>query len=205
MLMVRYGPRSGEGDFLSIEHCLLWDRLDAFRKIFGYSIPSWGSLRKIKRFVGDDKVLSIMDGLGLWSALMKKVGLDVTSTDIKKTGRHYTVEQFTRTWIEIQAMDCLTAVDSFADCNVLFMSWAPLNDTAANAVRRFRGNKIIYIGEGMNGCTGNDELHQMLEAQWENVKWSYRGKCQFIDEISYIDIPNWYGIHDVIFCYTRKT
>jgi hypothetical protein len=59
----------------------------------------------------------------------------------------------------------------------------------ANCLKNYRGNTVIYIGEDAGGCTGNDEFHGILDREFKLINTQ--------------EIPQWYGIHDVMFVYRR--
>jgi hypothetical protein len=63
---------------------------------------------------------------------------------------------------------------------------------AADALRAYQGNTVIYIGEGSSGCTGDEEFHNMLEKEWDTPKG---GACPMVQ---------WWGLHDWITIYHRK-
>ena len=71
------------------------------------------------------------------------------------------------------------------------MSWPPYdNPMAYESLKAFRGNKIIYIGEGSGGCTGCDKFHNEL-----NNNWNAMGT---------VGIPSFDGIYDQLYLYGRK-
>lgn len=78
-----------------------------------------------------------------------------------------------------------------ADRRALMLCWPPYSDAfASDALKAFRGNLLVYIGEGAGGCTGDDAFHQMLDADWNFER--------------NVAIPQWDGIHDSVMIYRRK-
>jgi len=61
---------------------------------------------------------------------------------------------------------------------------------AYETLKAFKGNKIIFVGEGKGGCTGCDNFFQELEKNWT--------------ETDYISIPHWLGMHDSLMFFVRK-
>jgi hypothetical protein len=61
---------------------------------------------------------------------------------------------------------------------------------ATESLRHYTGDLVIYVGEGDGGCTGDNEFHRILREQWR--------------EISVVHIPQWDGLHDVMFMYQRR-
>ncbi|OBJ27708.1 hypothetical protein A5621_26155 [Mycobacterium colombiense] len=51
----------------------------------------------------------------------------------------------------------------------LFPSWPPHDqDVGARILLAYNGNRLIYVGDGRGGGTG-DQMHQILETQWAEV------------------------------------
>lgn len=74
----------------------------------------------------------------------------------------------------------------------LFLCWPPYDEPmAAECLQHYAGNRLVYIGEGDGGCTGDDAFHEMLEQEWEEVA-SHR-------------LIQWEGIHDWATVYDRVT
>lgn len=157
-----------------------------YSKIFGWSIPSVSALEKIKEFVGTDTVLEIAAGRGFWSALLKSIGMNVIATSIAD-GHYYSAADMEKTWLDIELLDCVEAVNKYSDANCLFISWG--NGQLYKSLREFKGNKLIVIGEGLDGCT--DALDE------NDNEFGFELK-------EFVEIPVWWGIHDVVHIFTRK-
>ncbi len=97
-----------------------------YAKIFGWSIPSVSALEKIKEFVDTDTVLEIAAGRGFWSALMKSIGMNVIATSIAD-GHYYSANDMEKTWLNVELLDCVEAVNTYSDANCLFISWVMVN------------------------------------------------------------------------------
>lgn len=54
---------------------------------------------------------------------------------------------------------------------------------------QYKGDTVIYIGEGRGGCTGDDSFHEKLKFEYKlvDVYW----------------IPQHFGIHDQLYIYKR--
>jgi hypothetical protein len=71
------------------------------------------------------------------------------------------------------------------------LCWPPYADgMAQQALARYEGARVIYIGEGEGGCTGDDVFHAALAEQWK-LAASY-------------EIPQWDGLHDDVRVYVRR-
>lgn len=159
--------------------------------IFGWSIPCKSALEEVKNFVKDDLVLEIAAGRGLWSALMRSVGINVICTSIID-GEYYNKEQMEKTWTDIELLDCEKAVEKYRGANCLFLSWGSGN-SLYKALDNFIGHYLIVIGE-LNGCT--DDLR--------NTDDSYtRYDFDFV-LVKEVDIPQWPGMKDKMYFYSRS-
>jgi len=165
-------------------------RRHEFTGNYAWAVPTKEAIEKIRAFVGSGKVLEIGSGLGLWAKLLKDEGIHVTPTDFKGQRKNFGMKEVEHT--EVHDMGHMRAMEMFgAGHDVLMMIWPPYDDSmAAEALERFKGDKLIYIGESGGGCTGDDRFHQLLDETW--------------NEKETVDIPQWDGIHDALFLYERK-
>jgi hypothetical protein len=160
-----------------------------FREKWGHSWPSYESLRKISKFVGEGRVIDAGCGRGLWSALLflskkRVVAIDNFENPI------YKAENCLVTPIQAEAEEWIEMFGGPDD--VLFMSWPPhWGDMASSCLSAHRGSKLIYIGEGWGGCTADDEFFDMLDKGW-NVVGEY-------------PMENFQGIEDSLSLCIRKT
>lgn len=175
-------------------------RRDVFIDRFSWAVPDKLSIQEIATFIGDDKCLEIGAGKGLWAYLLSLEYINITAVDnfndkemdddfrielIKEIKYHnlpmnmliYKLKQY----FNVEKLDGYKALNKYNDHNVLFLCWPRLNFT-----NKFKGNKIIYIGESDNpyipGVPNKKE--------WNLVK--------------VIDNPRWLGLHDRIELYERK-
>ena len=72
------------------------------------------------------------------------------------------------------------------------MSWPPYDEPigAEVAKRMLPGSVLFYIGEGYGGCTGCDQLHAILNEQF--------------DRLDNVHIPRFDGMHDSLMIYRKK-
>jgi SAM-dependent methyltransferase len=138
-------------------------------------------------------------GTGYWARLLTDVGAHVIAVDanppLEKANHWHRSEAgltkqpaVIRHFTDIIRGDAAT-FDVPAD-HTLMLCWPPRDNMAAEALARYQGNHVIYVGE-YDGCTGNDTFHEMLAVQWNQVA-CYR-------------IPQWEGLHDDVRVYARKS
>jgi tetratricopeptide (TPR) repeat protein len=158
---------------------------------YSWAIPNEEALTTIRDL---GPIVEIGAGSGYWSAMLKARGADIKSFDIAPLGTPDGVKNYyhgasDRAWTEILPGDESTA--ALYPERTLMLSWPPYGEPVAyNALKNFKGDTLVYIGEGYSGCTGDDAFHELLEAEWESTK--------------YVDIPQWDGIHDYLTVYKRK-
>jgi hypothetical protein len=61
---------------------------------------------------------------------------------------------------------------------------------AHDALVAYRGNSLLWIGEGDGGCCGGNDFWQLIRDGWE--------------EVCHTSIPQWPGIRDYVQLYRRK-
>jgi len=168
-------------------------RRDYFIKNYGWSVPTKEAIETLKNFIGNDTVLSVGSGYGLWSKLLQEIGVNaIATTRISEKDRGH-MPKHDHFFTDVENIEHLEAVEKYPDAGVLMMSWPPYDEPMAyETLRRFNGNKVIYIGEGMGGCTGCDRFHNRLYNEWKEV------------EDMHIEIPQWAGINDNVFLYVRS-
>lgn len=109
-------------------------------------------------------------GTGYWAYLLTQLGIDVVcydlnpGTDLLTNGWHGE-----DTHADIVAKDCAEAAALHPD-RTLFLSWPPHDqDVGARILLSYKGNRLIYVGDGRGGGTGDDHMHQILETQWTEI------------------------------------
>jgi len=134
------------------------------------------------------RIVDPMAGTGYWEYLLSQMGVQCFAYDKNQgqdTGHRVAYEHFP----VIQGEAELT-VKMHDDCT-LFLCWPPYDDPAAySALIEFAGNRVIYIGEGEGGCTGDDDFHKLLEEQWRLVETHKP--------------MQWWGLHDRIHVYAQE-
>jgi len=155
---------------------------DFYTEMISWSIPNENAVNEIVNFTDD--VLGIFSGNAFWESLIAKsnANIDVLATDICQNENSF---------IKIEIINALEAVDKYNNKECLFMSWPPLNKKISGyALDLFKGKKCIIVGEEDGGCTGGENLFSSLENNWELVK--------------VVDIPRWLDVYDSVFFYERK-
>lgn len=155
---------------------------------FSWSVPNEAALQKIASL---GPLVEVGAGAGYWSALLRARGVDLLVYDAhpvesRRSWFHSTAE---RSWTNV-AEGTENVAANHAD-RTLFLSWPPHNEPmGANTLWHFTGNRLVYVGEGRGGVTGDVRFHDMLEANWNLVET--------------VAIPQWKGRSDALYVYERK-
>jgi hypothetical protein len=70
---------------------------------------------------------------------------------------------------------------------------------ASDALRAFRGHRIVYVGEDSGGCTGDQDFHELLNSEWQDaadVEEDINEDALMIDQ--------WPGLHDYVHLLVRR-
>lgn len=162
---------------------------DKFIKHIGYSIPTFDSLKVISKAVKDKMVLEIGSGLGLYATILRMMRLKILVTD------NYSMlpllNKNIKTWTVIENLTSLDAVKKYRDAEVLMSIWPPMDCMAEEALKEFKGNMFIYIGDKNFELTGNYGLLEELLMNWK--------------PIIIIKLLHFTNVEDYLIIYKRKT
>lgn len=156
-------------------------------KKYSWAIPTMEALQRIADL---GPVVEIGAGTGYWAYLLRELGVDVLAFDIAPAGTGYYNgwHDDVAAWTEIAHGGHEKA--AYYPDRTLVLCWPPYATSMAySALKCYRGNRLIYIGEDGGGCTGDAAFHDLLHTEW-NCEW--------------FEIPSWEGIHDGMNICTRK-
>ena len=159
-------------------------RRNLFREVRNagmYALVDMSWTRKLAGLLQGKWAIEVMAGRGWLAKALAAHGVDVIATD---DGSWSMPDPVTH----VEKMDALTAIEEYKYRDVLIMSWPPMEDIAAEIVERWTGD-IVYIGEGLGGCTGTDAMFSLLEQRMT---------------VATLDIPQWWGIHDYLVYYSKE-
>jgi hypothetical protein len=163
-----------------------------FVQTFSFAIPCQEAIELLTAF---SPILEVGSGSGFWTKLIRLAGGTCLAVD---TAIRYERELYpfkrnhitdTVFWSDFKNMA------QYSDYT-LFLCWPPHKTSMAyDALRAYNGNTVLYIGEGTDGATGDDRFHDFLDNSGEWVE----------DVENYIELPQWYGIHDGLSIYHRAS
>jgi hypothetical protein len=153
------------------------DRRSLCRR-FAFAIPDeWA----IGVCVKHGPIVEMGAGTGYWASLIAASGGDVIAYDDRSWELESTYFDVRRGTPE----DLANHTD-----RTLLLCWPPMDEMCERALDHYRGERVIYVGEGVGGCTGTDAFHERLGAGFEKI-----------DGCS---IPQWDGIHDRLSVWRRR-
>lgn len=166
-----------------------------YTRKYGFVIVTKNLVRDLKKFLfKDSKVLEVMSGTGYMAMALRQEGVDIIPTD-NKTWAGF---EGRKTWVDVETIDAVKAVHKYAkDVDFVLMSWPPYMDPIGyhvwlaiqEEIKALNKNiRLVLIGEGIGGCTGDDDLNDGVYA---HVDWD-------LSEICNQHFAQFPGIHDDI-------
>lgn len=157
---------------------------------YSWAIPTDEAISVIADF---GSVVEWCAGLGYWSHLVSQKGARVEAfTEIP--GKQVFHVDNGPPWFDVQETvgdeaaisEAMNASTAFC----LMLVWPPYDlPVASHCLKHFKGGVVAYVGE-WQGCTADDEFHDMLDADWI--------------ERAVIPIPRWQGVRDSLYIMVRK-
>lgn len=154
---------------------------------YSWAIPSDDAIRVLAKH---SPIVEVGAGAGYWAKLTAEAGGNVRAFDSSPAwlGRNGYVDPESR-WFPVQRAQA--NVTARFPHRTLFLCWPPYNTgMAEEALRAYRGNTVVYVGESVGGCTATDAFHEQLDESF--------------NEVDRVDIPRWFGIHDRMTVWRRK-
>jgi hypothetical protein len=163
---------------------------EEFVKQFSWAIPSREAVRRIVDFAENDEILEIGAGTGLWSWLISEFGGKITACDIQPIHDCLYFNNKAKYFYPVKLSNDIISLAKDFKCH--FYCWPSYSDSwSGEYLNTLMPEKVVYIGEGYGGCTGDDAFHDTLSKQYEMVD-EYR-------------LDQWYGIHDHLSLYKKKS
>lgn len=176
--------------------CTYWHSV---RSVIGFVAPTLEFARELKTVIGEGIVLEVGAGTGLLAKYLDAVGVNITATDDYSWYDEEKIGTGWKRYFPVEKFDFKEAIQKYR-ADYLLLCWPMYgNPLAREAAELFTeqnpGGLIIYIGEGMDGCTADDEFHNGIEMvdELENVNLVYP---QFIGLHDYVSLVRWVGTNN---------
>jgi hypothetical protein len=172
-----------QGQYNDLYHCVGSKERFALTNHFSWAVPNQEA---IDYLVSQSPIIEMGAGTGYWSKLISDLGGEVIAFDESPYDNDWCKNQ----WYEITKINSIDILANYPN-HTLFLCWPPYDTPFAyNCLKAYRGNKLIFVGEGCGGCTGDDNFFYLLEEEWKEQHSIY--------------IPQWFGMRDYLVSYKRK-
>lgn len=157
-------------------------------KRYSWAIPDLESLAMIQKH-SPYGVVEIGAGTGYWAYMLSQMEVDVVAFDSKPLsnkivqGKRVDGSSLANRYCEANWFTVVTAGPSIVKRfpnRTLFICWPPYQERLAyDALRFYRGNTFVYVGERMGGCCGDDRFFNRLHREWKQIdscnliQWEY--------------------------------
>jgi len=169
----------------------LAERRRELASLFSWAIPTVAALDLLSKYA---PLVECGAGMGYWSALLRARGVDAVAYDLAPPGpraRNTYHRRGRRPWIEVRRSSAVAAARRHRD-RTLLLCWPPYDDDAASyaALRAYRGEVVIHIGERGEGATGSVRFHRELGLNWTLAEE--------------LELPHWPRLRDGVMIYRRN-
>jgi hypothetical protein len=158
--------------------------------MFSWAIPTEPALAVLARYA---PLVECGAGMGYWAALLRARGVDALAYDLAPPGkaRNAWHRRGRRPWTEVQAASAASAARRHRE-RTLLLCWPPYDDDAASygALRAYRGDVLVHIGERDEGATGSVRFHRELRLNWTLAEE--------------LELPHWPRLRDRLMVYRRN-
>lgn len=137
---------------------------EEFIRLYGFAILDRDTIDALVDFA---PLLEVGAGSGYWTYELRKAGVDVIATDVEpgEDNRY----KFAQAWTAVQKLDAVAAAKRYRRRTLLTV-WPDYREQwSADALKAYKGKRVIYVGEGDGGCTACDEFHEHLYEHFESV------------------------------------
>lgn len=159
--------------------------------VFAWAVPDGMAIDTIRR-VSPKGVVEVGAGAGYWARVLDEHGCPTLAFDL------HLAPDTGLSWYRVQTAG--VEVAGIHPARTLLLCWPPYADPmAADAVTAYwhaGGQTVVYVGEGADGCTGDDRFHDLIgdNSGWHDSDDDRPAPLFKITETC--TVPQWAGIHD---------
>jgi len=170
----------------NMHSCMYWHSV---RGVIGFVSPTLEWTRALKNIIQNRKVLEVGAGTGLVAKYLDAVGVDIIATDDYSWYENDEVGEGWKLYYDVEKIDFKDAIGKYR-ADFLLLCWPMYGNSLAKEAAEFftelnPNGLIIYIGEGLDGCTADDEFHNGIE------------EVNDLREVNVV-YPQWTGLHDYV-------
>lgn len=149
------------------------------------------------------RLVDPMAGTGYWGWVLAQLGVDVLNYDLKPPGPDHEDNHWHRNQAAHSSVAQLSVVDSVAlhPNRTLMLSWPPYGFEGATVLDAYRGDRVIYVGETMGGCCGDDAMFEAFGDTYSDEPIVGAAWTKVAEHVP----VQWLGMHDVVNVYERAS
>ena len=156
---------------------------------YAWSIVTPGDVAWMVQVLDGRGVVEIGAGSGYWAWQLEQAGVSVAAYDPHEPDAD---NQYCKHGPYTTILPAGPEAAAAHPDRALLMVWPPYEGNhAAHALSVYRGDLLLYAGEGWGGCTADDAFYELLDAEWTEVSESARH-------------VTWSGIHCTLKAYRRR-
>ena len=165
--------------------------------VFSYAIPTDEAITEILNY---SPIVEMFAGSGYWAWVLKNKGCNIELYDnhsfsIKQNEYYPALCPNPYYWIKPKTATPDILKENRFHNYTLFLCWPPdenIGKEAAECLKFYTGNKLIYIGQKENGKTGGKIFFNKLKKEWSPNK--------------IIKLPSWSNFYSCeLYIYNKKT
>src|SRR5262249_51172948 len=142
-----------------------WCLRELYRTHYGFAILDEATVQVLAPYA---PIVEVGAGSGYWAYELRQAGVEVVATD-PGTGRYHGLTRWVP-WLPIQRLSGVQAVRQYPD-HTLLIVWPDYGQRwVSKTLRAYRGETVLYVGEGKEGCTGDAAFHAVLAARFPDVR-----------------------------------
>lgn len=134
---------------------------------YTWSIPTPGDIAFLRQQLDGQGVVEIGAGSGYWAWQMTQAGIDTIAYDPHPPGPG---NQFNQHRLYHPVAVGNHEIAAYHPDRALMLCWPSYGASfAKQALHHYRGDTVIYIGEGEGGCCADDRFHRILERDYDEA------------------------------------
>jgi hypothetical protein len=167
---------------------------EIFTREASWTIPDPEAIENITDLIEDGIALEVGAGKGLWAALLKNRLKEkgYNGTIIATDDFSWKIYTENTCFTQVKNLSAVDAVNEHQEANILILSRPPFGESMAyDSLTTFKGDYVVYIGEGKGGSCADWNFYFCLQDEWEFLDYSP-------------NIRKWCGDNDDITFYKRR-
>lgn len=200
--ILEMGPRQHSEGPYHIFGAEEYGRRSEFTRSMSWAVPTREAIQQILKWSSGGKIIEIGAGRGLWAKLLRDEGALVEASDPNPPDENHFFKNWSNeadrdghVYDQIERVSGEEHASRSETGDTLMIVWPYFEDSGdsdwqASAVRNFKGDKIVFVGEHEGGATGSPQFWREI-----NKNWTVAG---------HVEIPKWAGMHDSVMLFRRK-